>query len=181
MVTKSPTQPNATRALDRPKTRKQVEAWILEGVKDAEIARRVGVHRSAIFRFRQRHIEDIAPAVEQVEKQIADAAIADKVRRILDADEDYRRLGSVIEARANDTRYDEPGYKSGVMVHQPKQIGSGKSATLVDEYKVDTALIAERRALRRAVAEELGALPRPETHVNIDNRRIVVRYVEGPQ
>jgi hypothetical protein len=156
----SPNSRKSTKPLERPKTRKQVEGWIVEGITDAEIARRVGVHRSAVGFFRRRHAASIAPAIAEIERRIEDAAIADKVRRILDADADYQKLGQVIEARASDTRYDEPGYQTGVMVHTLKQIGTGKNAELVDEYKVDTAVIAERRALRREVAEALDALPR---------------------
>ena len=167
------------RPLTRPKIRAEVIAWMIEGVRDAEIARRVGMTREAIYRFRQRHEAEIAPVVAEIERQITDAAIADKVNRILDADRDYRRLGEVIEARAADARYDEPGYRSGVMVHQLKQIGSGRNAETVDEYKVDTALIAERRALRREVAEELDQLPRGN-NINIDNRtQILIRQVDG--
>ena len=150
--------------LERPQTRKKVEAWIVEGLTNSEIARRVGVHHSAVAKFRHRHAASITPVIAEIERQITDAAIADKVRRILDADADYQKLGQVIEARATDTRYDEPGYKTGVMVHTLKQIGTGKNAELVDEYKVDTAVIAERRALRREVAEALDALPRGSDH-----------------
>ena len=49
----------------------------------------------------------------------------------------------------------------------------------MDEYKVDTALIAERRALRREVAEALDALPRG-SNINIDNRtQILIREYGG--
>lgn len=171
--------------LDKPATKAKVVSYMLDGMSDGEIAaalaeKRITVTRQAVHAFRKRHADELMPAVAEVERQITDAAIADKVRRILDADADYHRLGSVIEARAADMRYDEPGYRSGVMVHQLKQIGSGRNAETVDEYKVDIALIAERRALRRAVAEELAQLPRPEINVTNDNRQIIVRYVEGP-
>ena len=46
------------------------------------------------------------------------------------------------------------------MVHTLKMIGSGKSATVVDEYSVDTAVLAARRAVERAAAEELAQLQR---------------------
>ena len=161
------------------KTRAQVDAWLLEGVPNTEIARRVGVHHSAVWRYAKKHEDRLAPVVAEIERQITDAAIASKVNRILDADRDYRRLGEVIEARATDARYDEPGYRSGVMVHQLKQIGSGRNTQTVDEYKVDTALVAERRALRREVAEELDQLPRGN-NINIDNRtQILIRQVDG--
>ena len=172
-------KPKATKPLSKAKTRAQVDAWLIEGIPHPEIARRVGVQRVAIWRYAKKHEARLAPVVAEIERQITDAAIASKVNRILDADADYRRLGEVIEARANDTRYDEPGYRTGVLVHQLKQIGSGRNAETVDEYKTDTALIAERRALRREVAEALDALPRAGITFNDNRKQVLVRYVEG--
>lgn len=157
--------------------REKVIAMLMDGVTPAEVARQVStsrhpVTRAAVCAFRKRHAEELQPIIEQVEKQITDAAIADKVQRILDADADYKRLGDIIAARATDKRYEEPGYSSGLMTHTLRQIGTGRNAEVVDEYKVDTALVAERRALRREVAEALGQLPKPQ--VNIDNRSLTV-------
>ena len=158
---------------------------VIEGLTDREIAaalstKSLSITHQAIAAYRKRHAAELGPVVAEIERQITDAAIASKVTRILDADRDYQRLGSVIEARAADMRYDEPGYRTGVMVHQLKQVGSGRNAETVDEYKVDTALIAERRALRREVAEALDALPRGTTTVNVDNRvQVLIREIGG--
>lgn len=177
--------PQSRYPLRQTKTKAQVIGMMIEGLSDRDIAaalaaKSLTISHQAITAFRKRHAAEIAPVVAEVERQITDAAIASKVQRILDADEDYRRLGQVIEARAADKRYDEPGYSTGVMVHSLKQTGSGQNAVLVDEYKTDTALIAERRALRREVAEELDQLPRGSTNVNIDNRvQVLIRQVDG--
>ena len=111
--------------------------------------------------------------ISEIRQAISDAVlqegIAVKVNRIQDAQQDYDRLGAVIDARAADMRYDEPGYSTGLMSHKLRQVGAGKSAVIVDEYEVDTVLVAERRTLRRAVAEELAQLPRPDVHVGDKN------------
>jgi len=152
---KSPAQPNATRALDRPGTRKKVEAWILEGVKDAEIARRVGVHRSAIFRFRQRHEAEVTAAVAEVERQISDYAIANKVQRI--ADLDMLRSKAIAELDENGYAWDEPT-KYGT------------------KRKVSGA-VADLKSTLHQAAEELGELPRPD--VNINNNVLIIRDYGG--
>ena len=158
----------------------EVVAVLAMGEKHADVARMFGCSREAVSLFQTRHAEAIALIQAERDRQITDALIADQVQRVLDADADYRRLGAVMAARAADTRYSEPGYESGTMAHSLKSIGNGRNAHDVDEYKVDTALIAERRALRRAVAEELNQIARPAVNVNIDARQqTLVRYVSG--
>lgn len=165
--------------LERPQTRAKIIAWLIEGKGPAEIAALVStpkkpVSRQAISRFRQRHAGELAPVVERIEAEITEYAIAQLVNRIAGAQEDYDALGAIIDARANDTRYDEPGYATGHMVHSLKVVGAGKNQEIVDEYKVDTGVIAERRALRREVAEALDQLPRGKGDINIDNRTQVL-------
>lgn len=156
----------------------EVLALVVEGRGDPEIAAKYGCRRESVYLFRERYKDLLLGMRGEVERQVEAAAIAHVVNRVFDADADYNRLGEVIDARAGDPRYTEPGYRSGLMVHEVKAIGAGENFAVVDQYKVDTALIAERRALRRAVAEELGQLPRAE--VNVDARtQILIRQVEG--
>lgn len=166
--------------LERPKQCAQAIALVLEGKSDADVAAVMKVSRQAVTAFRHRHADELAPAVAEIERQIIDYAIADKVNRIAGADADYNALGAVIEARANDKRYDEPGYATGLMAHTLKVIGSGRNQEVIDEYKVDTALVAERRAIRREVAEALGQLPKT-TDITIENQvSVIVReYTNG--
>ena len=157
---------------------------MVRGMTDSEVAaamtsRRYPVTRQAVHGFRRRHAAEIMPVLQEIARRIEDAAISHVVNRVWDAQGDYDRLGQVIDARAGDTRYDEPGYATGMMVHQVKSVGGGKNATLIDEYKVDTAVVAERRQLRREVAEVLGQLPRePAATVNVG---VLVRYIHGGQ
>ena len=171
--------------LEKPKIREQVIQWIIEGKPPSEVARLVPVKpgnppvsHQAVSNFRKRHAAEIDARVTRIEKAIEDYALAAKVNRIAGLDEDYRRLGEIIIARAADPRFqDEPGYKTGLMAHTLKNIGGGEFAETVDEYKVDTALVAERRALARAVAEELAQLPRP--NISIGVQVAIIREYKG--
>jgi len=159
---------------------------MVRGMTDSEVAaamtsRRYPVTRQAVHGFRRRHAAEIMPALQEIARRIEDAAISHVVNRVWDAQGDYDRLGSVIDARAGDTRYDEPGYATGMMVHQVKSVGGGENATLVDEFKVDTAVVTERRHLRREVAEVLGQLPKeaaPTVNIAVG---IALRWDDGEE
>ena len=73
--------------LDKPATKAKAISYILEGLSDAEVAaalsdKRISVTRQAVHAFRKRHADELAPAVAEVERQITDYAIAQKVNRI---------------------------------------------------------------------------------------------------
>ena len=154
----------------------EVVAVLACGDKHADVARMFKCSREAVGLFEKRHSEAIELLRAERDRQITDARIADQVTRILDADADYQALGAVMQARAADQRYDEPGYSSGTMVHSLKMLGGGENAQVVSEFKVDTAVIAERRALRRAVAEELDQLPKGNQPA-VNNTIVLIREI----
>lgn len=49
-----------------------------------------------------------------------------------------------------------PGGETGLLVRKYKNLGSGDNARTVEEYEVDTGLLAELRAHEKQAAEELG-------------------------
>jgi len=49
-----------------------------------------------------------------------------------------------------------PGGTTGLLVHTYKAIGTGEFVEKVDEYAVDTGLLAELRAHEKQAAQELG-------------------------
>lgn len=57
--------------------------------------------------------------------------------------------------RADDMA-DVLGGSSGLLVRQVKQIGSGESSRMVEEYKLDRELLAEFREDEKQMAIELG-------------------------
>lgn len=155
---------------------------VLEGRTDSQVAEAISTTRRSITRqavtmFRRRHAAELAVQVAEVERQVTDYAIAHKVNRIAALNDRWQRAHDLIEARAADTRYDEPGYKTGLMVHQLKSVGGGEYATIVDQYVTDTALLAEMRNIEHAAAEELAQLPKAETH--LQQNIVLIRQVIG--
>lgn len=65
------------------------------------------------------------------------------------------RLDLIMNERAVDMA-SAPGGKSGLLARQLKQLGSGKDAQVVEEYKLDTGLLAEFREHEKQAAIELG-------------------------
>jgi hypothetical protein len=143
------------------KNREAVILALAERRSLRDIAAQFNSHPVSVWHFHKRHLEEIEARQVVVAKALADFDLAEKVNRVAGYQEDYDLLGDVIKARQQDKRYDEPGYATGFMAHTLKAIGGGENMTVVDEFKVDTSLVAQRNAIRHAVAEETGQLPRP--------------------
>jgi len=162
----SPSRTKSKKPLERPQTRKKVEAWIVEGLPNTEIARRVGVHHSAVAKFRHRHEDSIQPIVAEVERQIIDYAIANKVNRIAELQHFYDL-----------TRKEVDEYGIIVVETRTETDGEGVHATttVIETRDYRSSLVKEARGILRQVSEELDQLPRSST-INIDNRtQIVIR------
>ena len=138
----------STKPLERPKIRADVEAWILEGVTDAEIARRVGVHRSAVGYFRKRHAAELAPLIAGVNQQIRDVAIRDKEERIRRYWAMIQQIDALVEQRG------------GLEAVDAKWVGTARSGREVEVRRFDAALVGKWHELHREVAEELAQIPR---------------------
>ena len=153
--------------MTRPKVRAVVNGLIAEGVTDAEIARRIGVSRQAVTAYKHKHPDLVAPVVDEIVRQVTDYAIANKVNRIAE-------LQHLFEL----TRQEVDEY--GITAVETRTETDGDKETVIVTRDYRSGLVKEARGILRQVAEELAQLPRPETNVNIDNRQIIVRYVEGP-
>jgi len=69
----------------------------------------------------------------------------------------HERLHQIIEERAADpVMQAAPGGSTGLLVRKLKQLGSGDSASIIEEYEVDTGLLTEARKLEEHAAKELG-------------------------
>lgn len=165
--------------LEKPAIRAKIIAWVLEGKTDPEIASlitvrgRAPVTRQAVCKFRQRHKAELTTVIAEVERQVTDYAIANVVSRIRDAQLRRDLLARVQELRAAGG----DGMETGIVAKQYKSIGSGPFAQVVEEFKVDTAFLAEWRANEDHVAVQLGQLDKTATQVNVG---VLVRYVQGP-
>ena len=118
------------KVLERPTTRKKVQAMLVEGVADADIARQIGCSRQAVTAFKHRHMPELALAVAEVERGIEQYAIAHQIARV----GEYQRL------------YDETDGKRKAL---PPRAGM-----------VWATLLNAQRGILRDVAEERDQLPR---------------------
>ena len=147
---------------------------MVDGASDLEVSRVLHVSKQAITEWRHRHTAEIQPAVEEAARLVIDYAIAHKVNRIAEADQRRQLIHQVREARAKGGS----GMETGIVARTYKALGAGENQQVVEEYRVDTAFLAEWRANERQVAEELDQLPR--ANVNIDNRtQILIREYKG--
>ena len=132
----------------------EIIAYLVSGKTQAATAREFGASREAIRKFVNRHLEELSTNRQRVADAVIEHAITEKVNRIADAQWRRDLLVAVREARAKG----ETGMATGIVARQYKMLGSGKSAAVVEEYKVDTAFLAEWRANDHQVAEELGQI-----------------------
>lgn len=143
----------------------EVLALLIEGRTQAYVARTFGVSREAIRKFVNRHLAELSTSRQRVAAAVIEHAITEKVNRIADAQWRRDLLVAVREARAKG----DTGMDTGIVARQYKMIGSGKNVEMVEEYKVDTAFLAEWRANDLHVSEELGQRPRPDVHIGDKN------------
>jgi hypothetical protein len=156
-------------------------ALIGEGLTWQATADRFGVAKRSIGFFIERHEDEYRALKGKVAQAAEEYAIASKVNRIAALDDRWQRVRRVIDQRAADGAKNwaaVPGMDTGIVVHQVKQIGAGKNATIIDEFVVDTGTMAEARAIEKAAADELGQIPRPDVH-NTVNVGILVRQLAG--
>ncbi len=152
----------------------------IQGKSDAEIARQLGSTRQNVRQTRLRHKDVVAPIVAAAEKAVADYLIAQKLERLAAKNDRWLRARKLIDVRAGDDRYaGEPGWDTGLMVHKLKALGSGDGMVIVDEFAVDTGLLAEMRALEDSAADELGQKPKAATVDLSDRRTYVLQLVKA--
>ena len=149
--------------LEKPVIKERIFALVLEGKSDAEIAEALAtpkrkLTRQAITAFRHRHEAELTPIVAEVERQVTDFAIAQKVNRIAAKELRWSLLEEVRRHRAAGGH----GMETGLVVRQYKALGSGKNMQIVEEYKIDPELLAALDRVEHGAAEELAQLPKPE-------------------
>ena len=128
-------------------------------LSQAEIAERVGVDRRTLWRWRQD--PEFMAKVEAIRAGLSDQAydrgVALRFLRIKALNDRWNRLRRVIEARADDPDLaGAPGGSTGLLVRKIKSVRDGNDNRLVEEFEVDTGLLAELRAIEQHAAKELG-------------------------
>lgn len=126
---------------------------------DREIAYRCGVNKATLERWKL--LPEFMARVGEIRAAMAAAelagGIADRQRRVVAINTRHQLAEQVIEERAADPQMRAvPGGTTGLLVRQQKMLGVGKNARLVEEFSVDTGLLAALAALEKQVAQELG-------------------------
>lgn len=104
---------------------------------------------------------DVAARIDEIRAAISKGreklAILDQERRAAKQNARWEALHQVIEERAQHADFAAaPGGKTGLLARKLKQIGSGDTAQLVEEFEVDTGLLNEARRLEELVSKEYG-------------------------
>jgi hypothetical protein len=133
-----------------------------DSLSDAEIAKEAGITRSTLSTWKhspefQGRIEEHKQAAREAIRKSGIALVENRVAR---KNADWERLETIRRARAKAAESDaellEEGGATGLVLRRLKSIGTGAAAQIVNEYAIDTALLAERDRLEEAVARELG-------------------------
>lgn len=135
------------------------------GLTQAEIAVKYKVAPASISDFVRRHSVELVRQTREIEERATVYRISQKEMRIADVQAEYDKVEAWIADNGlteRTVRYDKDGNEVGETIRLRKDA-------------LDT-----RRALRREVAEELGALPRPDQNINI-KAMMLIREVGGTE
>ena len=106
--------------------------------------------------------------LEVQRKAIEATGIAIRQNRIRAQNERWMAMQRVISERAAAVEYAQvPGWPTGLLVHNVRSIGGGKSAERVDLFEVDTGLLRELRELEKHTAIELGQWEEKSQHSGV--------------
>ena len=139
-----------------------------------EVADRVGVTYKTLqnWRWNPSFEAKVLELREQIQKELRARGIREKLYRIDSYANDFERTQMIVEGRALDMT-DVPGGESGFLVRQSKIVGK----LVVEEYAFDAALMSERRALRKQIAQELGEWTERADISGTIKREYVIRTV----
>jgi hypothetical protein len=150
-----------------------------DDLTDEDIAAQAGITRRQLTAWKQHPDFDalVQHHLDVFRRRVESRGIASRHRRVASQDERWRKLQQVIAERASDAAWaDVPGWTTGLLVHQTKQIGSGANAQVVDEFAVDTGLLREMRELEKHAATELGQWSEKHDHtVSVQLRQEIER------
>lgn len=171
-----PTRRNVTgpRPLERPKVKAKVLAMMVDGMTDKEIAdalstTRTPVTRQSVNRFRIRHADEIAPALQELQERTVDLALSMREDRVRErawlyglAKREAEEHGVVVVERTEERDDDDES-----------------KVRIIETRDFRTGMVKEMRGLLHDIAEELDQLPRAGLTVQDNRVQIVVRRYDG--
>ena len=128
-------------------------------ISDEAIAEQLKIGRTTLFRWKKHpvfaaRVNEIVGIQRQV---ILSRGIADKVKRVEQQNDRWKRMRRVINERAAEYEGKKiAGGESGLLVRTFKIVGTGPGAYEVEEFAVDTGLLRELREIEKQAAQEVG-------------------------
>lgn len=120
----------------------------------------------------------IASAIAESNARLEQEGIGNKEHRVRAQQERWDKMLQVIAARATEYARAAPGADTGLLVRTFKQVGRGEDARVLEEWAVDTGLLAELRQLEQLTAKELGqVIERSEVTGKNGGAIVIRRYV----
>lgn len=151
-----------------------IDDLVTGGLTQAEVAVKRKVSPNAVSEFVRRHSVEIVAQTRAIEEAATVYRIGVKEMRIADKNTLAQLLETVRQERAEG----RTGLETGLVAKTYKMVGNGRNAQIVEEYKIDTALVSAIDQLHHSAAEELGQLPRPDQNINI-KAAVLVRQIDG--
>jgi hypothetical protein len=153
------------------------------------IAEKLGINRKTLERWRKiaEFRARVKSITEAAQKKALEHAIANKYRRLSFLNELWLGLRQVIDARAIDPAMQRaPGGKTGLLVRRLRSIrvpkgfedvalvdrntltrGSKTTFRVIEEFKVDAALLRSARRLEELAAREMGQWGNDHEHTTV--------------
>jgi len=157
--------------LEKPATRMALIADLVEGCDvGPALARRYGVTNQAIYLFKRRHADEIDAALAIVRQALAETWTAVKAERVAALQSDIELIDQWLGRAGLDRDELAALERAG---SDPDDANATLERAGLDVQAVAT-LVRERRAHLRAIAEELGDIPRGRP---AEDDGVQVRYV----
>lgn len=97
----------------------------------------------------------VVAIVAETAAALKNKGIVERQNRIDAYNDRWERMQRIIAERSVAMADDAPGGATGLLVRLSRTLGRGPDTQIVEEYSVDTALLAELRATERQAAQEL--------------------------
>ena len=133
-----------------------------DNLTDEQIAAKLSIARAtlSVWKITPDFAVRVEEHVQAARAAIRTQGIALVENRVARKQADWERLEQIRQARADKAEVDADlraeGGGTGLVIAKTKILGTGPMATIVTEYAIDTAYLAERDRLEEAVAKELG-------------------------
>ena len=124
-----------------------------------QIAQQLGTSESTVDRWRKvpEFQARIKENIAAFRAKLLECGLARKERRLAALTDVYHRQQLIVSARgASAEMKSVAGGATGLLTVTWKQFGAGEERQRISEYRVDTALSAEIRAILKQVAQEVG-------------------------